>query len=103
MGLIQGSNYWFPQLLAGYCRLDIVFAISILSQFNLNPTTKHMQVARHIIRYLLNTASYSITYRDSDLAIHDYADANWEGDRNDKKSTADYIFFVNNGEVFWTL
>jgi len=62
-----------------------------------------MQAARHVLHYLLNTANYSITYgNSSDLAIRGYADANWGGDRNDRKSTTGYIFFVNNGAISWT-
>ena len=89
--------------LAVYSRPDIAFAVSTLSQFNSDPTTTHMQAARHVLHYLLNTANYSITYgNSSDLAIRGYADANWGGDRNDRKSTTGYIFFVNNGAISWT-
>src|SRR5437667_2253262 len=89
--------------LAVYSRPDIAFAVSTLSQFNSDPTTTHMQAARHVLRYLLKTANYSITYgNSSDLAIRGYADANWGGDRNDRKSTTGYIFFVNNGAISWT-
>ena len=54
----------------------------------------HMQAARHVLHYLLTTANYSITYGGSDLALHGYANANWGGDRNDRKSTTGYIFFI---------
>ena len=60
--------------LAVYSRPDIAFAISTLSQFNSDPTTTHLHAARHVLRYLINTANYSITYGDSDLIIHGYAD-----------------------------
>ena len=56
--------------LAVYSRPDIAFAVSTLSQFNSDPTTTHLQAARHVLRYLINTANYSITYGDSDLTIH---------------------------------
>ena len=61
-----------------------------------------MQASRHVLRYLLNKSNYSITYSGSNLASHGYADANWGGDRNDRKSTTGYIFFVNNSAVSWT-
>src|SRR5437773_5136897 len=86
--------------LAVYSRPDIPFAVSKLSQFNSDPTTTHMQAARHALHYLLMTANYSITYGyGSDLTIHGYADANWGGDKDDRKSTTGYIFFVNNGSI----
>ena len=62
--------------LAVYSRPDIAFAVSTLSQFNSDPTTTHLQAARHVLRYLINTANYSISYGDSNLTIHGYADAN---------------------------
>ena len=85
--------------LAVYSRPDIAFAVSTLSQFNSDPTTTHLQAARHVLRYLINTANYSITYGNSNLTIHGYADANWGGDRNDRKSITGYIFFTNNGAI----
>src|SRR5437773_9472053 len=87
--------------LAVYSRPDIAFASSTLSQFNSDPTTTHLQAARHVLRYLINTANYSITYGDSDLTIHGYADTNWGGDRKDRKSTTSYIFFTNNRAISW--
>src|SRR5436190_1931530 len=56
--------------LAVYSRPDIAFAVSKLSQFNSDPTMTHMQAARHVLRYLITTANYSITYGGTDLAIH---------------------------------
>jgi len=62
--------------LAVYSQPDITFAVSTLSQFNPYPITIHLPAARHVLRYLLNTANYSITYAGSDLTIHGFADAN---------------------------
>src|SRR5205814_1569803 len=50
-----------------YSYPDIVFAVSTLSQFNSDPTITHLQAACHVLRYLINTADYSITYGNSDL------------------------------------
>ena len=55
---------------------DIIFAISTLSQFNSDPTTIQLQTSSYILRYFLNIANYLITYSNSGLIIHSYADAN---------------------------
>ena len=52
---------------------------------------------------LKGTRNFSITYeRSQELRILGFSDANWGGDRNDRKSTTGYLYMVNNGAVSWT-
>jgi hypothetical protein len=89
--------------LAVYSRPDISNAVSQLSQFMQNPTETHMKSARYVLRYLKGTQNLSITYgRSSSFRIHGFSDANWGGDKNDRKSTTGYLFMVNSGAVSWT-
>jgi hypothetical protein len=39
-------------------RLDIAFAVSIVSRFALNPTAKHITAVKRILRYLKGTLNY---------------------------------------------
>ena len=95
---------------AVFSRPDIAFAVSKLSQFNSDPTETHMKAARHVLRYLKGTIDYSITYGSMDvteIAVHNanivgYADADWGGDKDDRKSTTGYVFAINGGPVSWT-
>jgi hypothetical protein len=88
--------------LAVFSRPDISNAISQLSQFLQDPTETHMKAARHILRYLKGTRHFSITYGGAkQFRIIGFSDANWGGDKNDRKSTTGYVFMINNGAVSW--
>ena len=89
--------------LAVFSRPDISNAVSQLSQFLQDPTETHMKAARHVLRYLKGTRNFSITYGHSqELRILGFSDANWGGDKNDRKSTTGYLYMINNGAVSWT-
>jgi transposase InsO family protein len=89
--------------IAVFSRPDISCAVSQLSQFNKDPSETHLKAARHVLRYLKFTRHWRITYGNSKtLDIRGYADANWGGDKNDRKSTTGYVFIINNGAVSWT-
>ena len=86
--------------LSVFSRPDISNAVSQLSQFMQDPSETHMKAARHILRYLKGTRNFSITYeRSQELRILGYADTNWRGDKNDRKSTTGYRNLINNGAV----
>src|SRR5271169_498060 len=89
--------------IAVFSRPDISCAVSQLSQFNKDPSETHLKAARHVLRYLKFTRHWRITYGNAKtLDIRGYADANWGGDKNDRKSTTGYVFIINNGAVSWT-
>jgi len=87
---------------AVFSRPDIAFAVSKLSQFNSDPTETHMKAARCVLRYLKGMIDYSITYGSMDDEIIGYADADWGGNKADRKSTTGYVFLINGGPVSWT-
>lgn len=89
--------------LAVFSRPDITHAVSKMAQFNTDPTNSHMAAARHILRYLKGTADRKITYGTTkNLDIFVFADANWGGDPDDRKSTSGYVCYVGGGPVSWT-
>jgi transposase InsO family protein len=89
--------------IAVFSRPDISCAVSQLSQFNKDPNETHLKAARHVLRYLKFTRHWRITYGNAKtMEIRGYADANWGGDKNDRKSTTGYVFIINNGAVSWT-
>jgi len=62
-----------------------------------------MQKARHTLGYLYATRELQINYGGApDINVHGYADANWGGDVDTRKSTTGYLFVVNNGAISWT-
>ena len=91
--------------LAVYTHPDITFAVSKLSQFNDNPSILHLCAAKHLLHYLQGTKDYRISYiitsPTTSIPIG-FSDASYASDPDDRKSTSDYIFMMNNGPVTWS-
>jgi hypothetical protein len=59
-------------------------------------------MAKKAFRYLQGTKDLMLTYRRSDsLEIKGYSDADYAGDRDDRKSTSGYIFTLVGGAISW--
>ena len=96
-------THWLSSPSAVFSRPDISNSVSQPSQFLQNPTETHIKAARQVLRYLKGTHDLSITYGSSqEFCILGVSDANWGGDKNDRKPTTGYIFMINNGAVSWT-
>ncbi|GAV86058.1 hypothetical protein CFOL_v3_29491, partial [Cephalotus follicularis] len=94
-------------------RLDISFAVSVVSQFMSAPRTTHWQPVLHIVRYLKDAPSRGLIFRDrghlhiagySDpdcLEVTGYSDANWAGCPVDRRFTSGYCVFLGRNLVSW--
>lgn len=82
-------------------RPDIMCSVSQLSQFLNNPSSKHMQAAKRVLRYLQGTPTLGITYRPPPLRLQGYSDADWAGDIDTRRSTTGYVVMLNNGAIAW--
>jgi hypothetical protein len=59
-------------------------------------------MAKKALRYLQGTTGFMLTYRRSDvLDIVGYSDADYAGDRDDRKSTSGYVFTLAGGAISW--
>ena len=80
-------------------RPDISFSVGVLSQFMSNPTKEHWSTVKHIFWYIKGTLNYSLQFVSSkanDITLYDYADADWAGDFDTRKSTSGYVFISGN-------
>ena len=85
-------------------RPDITFAITALSQFNSNPGEVHWKALKRLIRYLLGTVNYSLTYgsnNQNQLSMMGYCDADWGSNQDDRRSVTGYVYILNGGAVSW--
>ncbi|XP_057990593.1 secreted RxLR effector protein 161-like [Hevea brasiliensis] len=81
-------------------RSDMAFAISVLGRYLNNPRWSHWKVAKKVMRYLLGTKNYILTYkRSSNLEVIGYSDSNFASCVDDRKSTYGYIFMMSRGAV----
>ena len=83
-------------------RPDILYAVTKLSQFAVNPSREHLDKALYICRYLAGTADYALVY-DGPLnkGLIAYTDSDWAADPNKRRSITGYFFKLANGIICW--
>jgi hypothetical protein len=83
-------------------RLDICFAVNILSQFLVEPRRVHLVAAKHVMRYLKGTLDFGLSYNgDHDFNMSGYTDSDWVGSVFDIKSTSRCCFSMGSAMILW--
>ena len=82
-------------------RPDLCFAVNQVSQHMKAPTIYHWNMIERILRYLKGSFGQGIWMgKNNNTDLVGYCDADWAGDRNDRKSTTGYCTFI---EATWSL
>ena len=88
--------------LSNWTRPDITFAVNNVARFCASPTHNHWVAVKRIMRYLIATCKYGISYKKSSTdKVVGYCDADWAGDVVDRKSTSGYIFSLAGAPISW--
>ncbi|CAH9083140.1 unnamed protein product [Cuscuta epithymum] len=83
-------------------RPDIAYSVSVVSQYMSSPTVDHWNAVEHILCYLKGTPGRGIVYQNHDhMRIECFADADWAGSKDDRRSTSGYCVFVGGNLVSW--
>ncbi|GAU41877.1 hypothetical protein TSUD_367420 [Trifolium subterraneum] len=85
-------------------RPDITYSVGIVSSYMEKPKTSHLSAAKRILRYIKGTMNYGIVFKKPDkrsLDLIGYTDSNWCGDKDDRKSTAGYVFLYGGAPISW--
>ena len=83
-------------------RPDIAHAVHVVSQFVTAPTSVHWGAVLRILRYLRGTQFQNLLFPStSSLELRAYSDADWDGDRNDRKSTTGFCVFLGDSLISW--
>lgn len=82
-------------------RMDLAFAVSVVSQHMAKPGPMHWATIKRIMRYLKGSLNHKLCLGGNNIALHGYCDADWAGDTNDRRSTTGYVFFVGMGAISW--
>ncbi|GJV48739.1 retrovirus-related pol polyprotein from transposon TNT 1-94 [Tanacetum coccineum] len=68
-------------------RPDILFAVGLIIRFMEEPTIKHLEIAKRILRYIKCTIEYGMFYSTSeDLKLVGYNDSDWAGSKDDGRT-----------------
>jgi len=84
-------------------RLEIAYAVSILSQFMAKPHESHWITAKRVLRYLKGTINFGVEYTNAcnvELIGHSHSD--WARNPDDRKSTIAYVFNIGSGAISWS-
>ncbi|GKE93314.1 uncharacterized mitochondrial protein-like protein [Tanacetum coccineum] len=83
-------------------RLDISYAVHIVSQFVSAPTTVHWAAVFHILRYLRGTQLETLLLPSTfSLDLHAYCDSDWADDVVSRKSTTRFCIFLGDSLISW--
>jgi hypothetical protein len=82
-------------------RPDLAFAVSILSRHLDNPNEIHVELLRHVFRYLRKNISLGLIYkRGAPIVVSGYVDAAY-ANHSDYRSTSGYGLTVGSSLVSW--
>jgi len=84
-------------------RPDIAFSTSLISRHMSAYNKSHWSAVKRILRYLTGTVYLGLTFQRSPrgMILQGYSDADWGGDKDDRKSTSGYLFILCNAPVTW--
>jgi hypothetical protein len=83
-------------------RPDIAQAVGALTRYMSKPAESHWQAIKGVLRYVAGTASFGIVYKPEDSTLSGYADADYAGDIDTRRSTTGYVFILNGGVISWS-
>ena len=82
--------------------LDLSYVVSIVSWYMSAPQHAHLEVVKHILRFLKKTSYYSLLYQLQDKhPIQGYTDLDWAACPETRRSTSDYFFSLADDSITW--
>ena len=76
-------------------RLDILFPVSVVSQFLQSPCDSHWDAVVRILRYIKGTPGQVVLYENrGHTQVVGYSDADCAGSSIDGRSTSEYYVFI---------
>ncbi|GJX62550.1 hypothetical protein Tco_0295450 [Tanacetum coccineum] len=84
-------------------RPDIVFAVCMCARYQAKPTEMHLHAIKRIFRYLKGTLNMGLWYpKDSGFALTAFADADYAGCQDTRRSTSGSAQFLGGRLVSWS-
>ncbi|KAI3786421.1 hypothetical protein L1987_40086 [Smallanthus sonchifolius] len=85
-----------------HTRPDIAYAVGAVSQFMHQPQVAHMEAVQKILKYLKGTTGHGVLFKShGHLKVEVYTDADWAGDKGNRRSTSGYFSLVGGNLVTW--
>ena len=85
-----------------HTRLDIAFAVSVVSQHMHLLKESHLEALYKILKYLKGYLGQGLFFKKGDSKMVEiYTDADWAGSEEDRRSTTGYCTYVWGNLVTW--
>ncbi|KAM1171552.1 hypothetical protein ACFX2G_022259 [Malus domestica] len=88
---------------ANICTMpDLAFIVGLLGRFQSNPGEAHWVATKKVLRYLQKTKGYMFVYgKENSLKLIGFINSDLVDDRDERKSTSGYVFWLNEAVVSW--
>lgn len=88
--------------LAGHTRPDISFSVNLLARYSTNPTGRHWNGVKHLLRYLQGTKDMGLYFSNIPKAnLIGFADAGYLSDPHCGRSQTGYVFLCGGTAISW--
>ncbi|XP_058766193.1 secreted RxLR effector protein 161-like [Vicia villosa] len=86
---------------------DICQSVGLLRKFVEKPQECHLIAMKRLLRYTKGTIDYGVRIQRQkktciDAEVYGYTDSNFNGDQDEKKSTAYYIIMIECASISWS-
>lgn len=75
-------------------KVDLEYVVSIVSLYILKTSPIHLITIKNFIIYLKSTLHFKSCLESGNITLHDYCNADWTRDANDRRSRRKYVFFI---------
>ena len=82
-------------------RLDIAYAMEVVSRFMPNPSKQHYEAVKWMLRYLQGTTKNCPCFRRGELKLQGYVDIDFSNEIDNWKSTIGYVFTLGTTDISW--
>ena len=84
-------------------RPDFQLSVGICARFQSNPNQSHLNAVKRILRYLVGTTNLGLQYEKGIVCtVIGYCDADFVGDRFERKSTSGCCCFLRKSLITWS-
>jgi len=83
-------------------RSNILISVCLCARFQSDPRESHLTAVKRIFKYLKGTTKLGLLYRKSlDYKLIGFCDADYDGDRIERKSTSGNCQFLGENLISW--
>ncbi|XP_019451821.1 PREDICTED: uncharacterized protein LOC109353920 [Lupinus angustifolius] len=86
-------------------RPDIAYKVGLVSKYMESPRKSNLLAAKRILIYVKGTIEYGLMLpskaNSTNHKMLGFSDADWCGDKSDRKSTTSYVFMFGDDPISW--